>query len=310
VEKAWGMGGADVTAVVRDRDGKHLQDFALGKRQGVAENHWVEFEAAPPQGNGAWTLLAHGWIYPTDSSVNRALGQAGAPSPQGLRLLGWVNGRWTPLLENLGFPAGKAKTILIPLREDVRRYRLTTNLEIYWDALRTGREAGPARQMTTLSLASAELRWRGFSRFAPRAAGEPEWPYYDSLQVGSLPAWRNLEGFHTRHGDVLPLLERVDDRYTIVNAGDELALRFRPPAPVPGTLRTVFLDGDGWEKDGDYNTFFGETVTPLPSHDNPDYAGPRLPLEKDPVYQRHPEDWAHFHTRYVPGNFRGLSLAR
>jgi hypothetical protein len=130
VEKAWGMGGADVTAVVRDRDGKHLQDFALGKRQGVAENHWVEYEAAPPQGTGAWTLLAHGWIYPTDSSVNRALGQAGAPSPQGLRLLGWVNGRWTPLLENLGFPAGKAKTILIPLREDVRRYRLTTNLEI------------------------------------------------------------------------------------------------------------------------------------------------------------------------------------
>jgi hypothetical protein len=69
--------------------------------------------------------------------------------------------------------------------------------------------------------------------------------------------------------------------------------------------------GDGWEKDGDYNTGYSQTVLPLPSHDNPAYgpaeAGPHtapgsadaLVLEDDPVYRRHPDDWVNYHTRYI-----------
>ena len=72
-----------------------------------------------------------------------------------------------------------------------------------------------------------------------------------------------------------------------------------PPPPPEGWTRTFVLAGDGWIKDGDYNTTFSETVRPLPLHDQPDYSTPPTTLEDDPAYQRHPEDWRTYHTRYV-----------
>ena len=72
------------------------------------------------------------------------------------------------------------------------------------------------------------------------------------------------------------MLERVDDRYVIANAGDELALRFpAPPPPPSGWVRDFVMIGDGWNKDGDYNTAFSKTVLPLPSHDQTSYDAPR-----------------------------------
>ena len=51
-----------------------------------------------------------------------------------------------------------------------------------------------------------------------------------------------------------------------MNAGDELRLRFRRRRRRPtGWTRDFVLVGDGWEKDGDYNTSFSKTVLPLPS---------------------------------------------
>src|SRR4029079_13776168 len=107
-------------------------------------------------------------------------------------------------------------------------------------------------------------------------------------------------GFYTRFGDVRELVAGVDDRYVIMNAGDELLLRFEAPAPpTDGWVRDFVLVGDGWVKDGNFNTTFSKTVLPLPLHDRPDYATPPGRLEDDPAYQRHPEDWSVYHTRYV-----------
>ena len=103
------------------------------------------------------------------------------------------------------------------------------------------------------------------------------------------------------------LTEAVDDRYVIMNAGDELVLRFAaPPPPDPGWTRDFVLVGDGWVKDGDFNTGFSTTVLPLPYHGLTDYARAPGRLEDDPGYRRHPEDWQRFHTRYVtPHEFHG-----
>ena len=105
---------------------------------------------------------------------------------------------------------------------------------------------------------------------------------------GTAPRWPDLEGFHTRFGDVLPLLTATDDRYVIMNAGDELALRFTeaPPLP-PGMVRDFVVIGDGWVKDGDFNTTFSRTVLPLPTHASGRYDRAPGTLEDDPVYQRH-----------------------
>jgi hypothetical protein len=99
---------------------------------------------------------------------------------------------------------------------------------------------------------------------------------------------------------VRKLLEKVDDRYVIMNAGDEMLLRFPAAAPpVDGWVRDFVLVSDGWEKDGDFNTSFSKTVLPLPAHGRPDYSTPPGSLQDDPVYRRHARDWSEYHTRYV-----------
>ena len=47
-----------------------------------------------------------------------------------------------------------------------------------------------------------------------------------------------IVGFHTRFGDVRPLNQAVDDRYVIMNAGDEMALRFPSLPPPPAGWET------------------------------------------------------------------------
>jgi len=118
--------------------------------------------------------------------------------------------------------------------------------------------------------------------------------------AGTTPRWRDLEGYHTRFGAVGELLARVDDRYVIMNAGDEMRLRFPEAPPLgPGFVRDFVVVADGWVKDGDYNTTFSRTVLPLPSHASPRYDRTPGALEDDPVYRAHPEDFATYHTRFV-----------
>ena len=305
--------GHDVTDVIARRDGRYLSTFAKGLYQGVADDHFVEFELGPHANADRLTLIASGWIYPTDSSINVAIGQGGNVKPSGLLLEALdQHGRWVVVDPDLGFPAGKNKTMLIDLGEikDAKRLRLRTNLEIYWDSLILAREVDVRLQTQRLALADAELRYRGYSQTSSLRGDAPETPNYER-KAGVTQRWRDLVGFHTRFGNVNALLSDIDDRYVIMNAGDELRLRFpEQPAPDFGWRRDFVLIGDGWEKDGDYNTGFSQTVLPLPSHDRPAYGEARAPghLEDDPVYQRHRADWEEYHTRWVtPSTFiRGL----
>ena len=59
------------------------------------------------------------------------------------------------------------------------------------------------------------------------------------------------------------------------------------------------IAGDGWIKDGDYNSTYSRTVQPLPYHDRTTYDTPPGKLEDEWVYRRHPEDWENYQTRYV-----------
>ena len=305
--------GRLVTDVVAARDGRYLSTFVKGQYQGIAREHFVEFELGDAPRADGLTLVASGWIYPTDSSINVAIGQGGVVKPSGVLLEALSRqGDWVVVDPDLGFPAGKNKTMLIDLKGigDSRRLRLRTNLEIYWDSLTLAQEVDVSPRTRRLSVADAELRYRGYSETTSLRGDAPETPDY-SRKAGMTQRWRDLTGYHTRFGNVNALLMDADDRYVIMNAGDEMRLRFpEQPAPESGWRRDFVLVGDGWEKDGDYNTGFSQTVLPLPSHDRPAYGEARAPgrLEDDPVYQRHRSDWEEYHTRWVePSDFiRGL----
>jgi tetratricopeptide (TPR) repeat protein len=307
VAHAWDDQGQEVTAMVQTRDGRYLDTFGRGAYQGVTRDHYVDIDLGEdvPPGGPLW-LLASGWIHPTDSSINVALSQGRHAPPQSLRLeVPDGQGGWVVARSDLGFPAGKTKTILLDLQgiwrpDTPRLVRLRTNMEIYWDAFAWA-SALPDAGIKTQRLhpQTAALRYRGFSVVQAADRSSPEVPQYHALE-GTAPRWRDLIGYYTRFGDVRELLQAVDDRYVIMNAGDELVLRFvAPPPPPAGWQRDFVLIGDGWVKDGDYNTTFSKTVLPLPAHDQPDYTAPPGDLEHDPVYRRHTQDWQHYHTRYI-----------
>jgi tetratricopeptide (TPR) repeat protein len=305
--------GQDVTEIVSKRDGNYLDTFGRGEYQGVTRDHYVEVELNDePSQKGPLYLLAYGWIHPTDSSINVALSQGNHVKPRAISLeVPDGDGKWVIAKPNLGFPEGKSKTILIPLDGVFkpgapRKLRLRTNLEIYWDLIQVANELTSATIKTQrLEPQIAELRYRGYSVMNQPNESSPELPDYNRI-ASTMPQWRDLIGYCTRFGDVRELLKKVDDRYVIMNAGDEMAFRFAAPPPPPaGWVRDFVMIGDGWEKDGDFNTGFSKTVLPLPSHNNPKYNTPPGRLEDDPVYRRYPQDWQTYHTRYItPDYFR------
>lgn len=300
--------GEDVSQIVKTLDEKYLDGFRRGTFQGVAEEHFVELELPEnaPRDKKIW-IVGDGWIHPTDASINVQLGQSTKEKPKSLSLeVEDESGNWRVEKENLGFPAGKMKTVLIDLPAGAKRFRLRTNMEIFWDKLAWSVDI-PENQNkeNRLQLSSAELRYRGFSVIEKADASSPEKPVYDKILTTG-QRWRDLEGYYTRFGDIKELLGAVDDRFVLANAGDEIVLRFPAlPAVQAGWTRDFVIIGNGWIKDGDLNSVFSKTLLPLPTHATNDYTRPPTRLEDDAVYRKSKADWLNFHTRYVaPDMFR------
>jgi Tfp pilus assembly protein PilF len=301
--------GTDVTDILSTLDGRALENFGRGQYQGITRDHYVEIDLgddAPK--TGPLYLIAQGSIHDTESSLNVAITQGNRWRAKGMSVeVPDGHGGWVAAQSNLGFPAGRKKTVLFNLTDifrpgTPRRVRLRTNLEIYWDCIEWA-QGQPEVQVKTQTLDPevADLHYRGYSVINRAEPGPPAPEVPDYYQIlGTKQRWRDLIGYYTRYGDVRELLKSVDDRYVIVNSGDEMSLRFaeQPPPPV-GWLRDFIVVGDGWIKDGDFNSTFSKTVLPLPYHAKQEYVARPSRLEDEYVYRQHPEDWENYHTRYV-----------
>ncbi|MGA9812792.1 MAG: FG-GAP-like repeat-containing protein [Terriglobales bacterium] len=299
--------GTDVTEVVKALDGKYLDTFGRGQYQGVTRDHYVEVDLgddAPT--SGPLYLIASGWMHPTDSSINVAISEGHHVQARGLSLeVPDGRGGWIVAESNLGFPAGRKKICLFDLTHvfrpgTPRRVRLRTNLEVYWDRIEWAKGLpDTSLKITRLDPATADLHYRGYSVMNQANPSSPELPDYNHIE-GSTQRWRDLVGYYTRFGDVRELLKNIDDRYVIMNSGDEMTFRFaEQPPPATGWVRDFVIVGDGWIKDGDYNSTFSKTVLPLPYHAKNEYTTPPGRLEDEWAYRHHPEDWQTYHTRYV-----------
>ena len=265
--------GNDVLPALRDADDVYVSNLTPLQYQGVVEPHHVILDLGPEAGRDGTFLFLRGWIYPTDASINVALGQQSAvklfmPSLE----VRDAAGRWRTVAD-IGFPSGKDKTIVVDLSGRFptadHHVRIRTNMQIYWDQAFVARDLadGPAK-ITTLAPLSADLHFRGFSRMY-RKGGRygPYWFDYDDVATES--PWRPIEGAFTRFGDVRTLLGNPDDMYVIMGPGDEATVQFDASSATslaPGWKRDFLLYTDGWIKDSDLNTAFGTTVAPLPYH--------------------------------------------
>ena len=297
--------GTDVLSALRENDDVYVSDMTPTRYQGVVEPHDLILDLGETAGRPGSFLFLRGWIYPTDASINVALSQqttleVSAPSLE----VRDASGRWKTAIANLSFPSGKDKTVIVDLAglfpTKDRRVRIRTTMQIYWDHAFLAQDIanGPAR-MTTLAPLSADLHFRGFSRMY-RKGGRygPYWFDYGDTRKES--PWRPIEGAFTRFGDVLRLLREPDDMYVVMGPGDEATIQFDASSAAslpPGWKRDFLLYTDGWIKDSDLNTAFGNTVEPLPFHGAQSYPyGPTDAYPNDQPRQRYLRE---YNTRVV-----------
>ena len=299
--------GNDVLPALREADDVYVSNLTPTKYQGVVEPHDLILDLGDVAGRRGAYLFLRGWIYPTDASINVALGQQSAIKVASPSLeVRDKNGRWQTAIANIGFPSGKDKTIVVDLAGKFptadHHVRIRTNMQIYWDQAFVSRDLANGEVKTTaLAPVSADLHFRGFSRMY-RKGGRygPYWFAYDDMTKES--PWRPIEGAFTRFGDVLPLLRNPDDMYVIMGPGDEATIQFDASSAKwlpPGWRRDFLLYTDGWIKDSDLNTAFGTTVGPLPFHGVQAY--PYKSAEAYPTDPEHQRYLREYDTRVVKG---------
>ena len=283
--------GNDLRNDLLVQDEEYTMHLTPGKYQGITELHDLILDFGDLDHADSIFLFLQGWLFPTDASINVNISQSsetGLTFPQ----LQVVNrkGDWETVIDNLGFPKGKNKTMIFDLTGKFivadYRVRIRTNMEIYWDHIFMATDV-TNNNLTVVNLqpASADLHYRGFSMISRKDFGSPHIPDYYNITTGQ--KWRDLTGTYTRYGDVLPLLLESDSKYVIMNAGDEISLEF-VASDLPGLpenwRRDFLFYNDGWLKDGDLNTAHGQTVEPLPFHGMSAYPygfGDAYPTDSD-----------------------------
>ena len=239
----------------------------------AAEMHalTLDFKGADPDDT---VLFLEGWVdWASASGIVASSQAAGAAVRPPYLQVRDAQGAWQTVVADMGLPAGRPRTLAVDLSGKFlsasREIRIVTNMCVYWDEAYAATDSKhPETRLTTLAPAVADLRFHGFSRnIAHPQRTQPERFVY--AQASAAGMWNPTPGLYTRFGDVRELLEAGDDRFVTMGAGDEIALGFAaaglPPLPA-GMTRDYLLFVEGWAKENEANTAFGDSVEPLPFH--------------------------------------------
>jgi hypothetical protein len=290
--------GEKVLAQVIAKDQRYPDHFRRSET-GVADLHTLDLDFANAAPSGKAILLLNGWVdWPDGSTFRRASQESKAGLVVPYLQVQEASGAWKTVNADMGMPAGKPKTIVVPIEflSASRKVRIVTNLCVYWDEIFLSEDVADAGLTPALlPLDSADLHFRGFS--ASRIDSQRKQPdtffygrgFYGQASPASF--WNPTPGLYTRYGPVDNLLRDVDDQLVIMGSGDEVRLQFRSPNPSrPGWTRDFLLKVDGWAKDRDPNTAFSSSVEPLPFHGMSRYpypAGEHYPRDAEhDNYQR------------------------
>ena len=249
---------------------------------GFAQDHLVELEfdleGAGWKENERLFLVAHGWVQYAYSSTNYAAYQAGlrlrAPTVSVLR-----EGRWVPLIKEVGYPAGVNHVMTVELtglvKPSDRRFRLETNMDLSWDKIALAIVDPLAEehcQIIESSPVRSVLSFYGFPREYSPDGQKPN--LYDYSNADTNIPWKRPRGYYTVFGEVTPLISARDDAFVIMGPGEELSVEFEVPDRVSpsGFTRTFILKTFSYCKDMDWHTAHGQTVEPLPFRGMGSYA--------------------------------------
>ncbi|MBI2187369.1 MAG: hypothetical protein HYU37_09680 [Acidobacteria bacterium] len=303
--------GADVLERLLRADRRYVNGFQRDF-EGVAERHYLDLDFGSAASDTRAVLILTGWVDWADGSTFRRLAQerSGGLAAPSLQVKDG-RGEWQTVIEDMGLPAGKTKTIAVDLTGKFlsasREVRIVTTVCVYWDQIYLSTHTAPPEvRLTPLDMASAELAFHGFSKLiADPARMQPE--EFDYHQVQPVSMWNPTPGLYTRFGDVMPLLRTADDQLVVMGSGDEIRVRFhmrRLPPLAAGWRRDFLLRVEGYAKDGDANTAFSQSVEPLPFRAMTDY-----PYGSDERFPR-ADDARRYNTRPALRFLRSLVEGR
>ncbi len=294
--------GHDVLPQLLHKDGRYPDAFARDFA-GTAQLHHLDLDFGKAAPSNRSVLVLSGWVDWADGSTFL---QASRESKEGLIMpylqVRNAQGKWQTVIQDMGIPAGKPKTISVDLTGKFlsasREVRIVTNLCVYWDEIFLSENtAKPNVVLTSADARAADLHFRGFSKAVINPERrQPENFLYN--EVSPVSQWNPTPGFYTRYGDVTRLLSSIDDMPVIMGSGDEMRLLFNPaafPAVRSGWKRDFLLLVDGWAKDADANTAFSTSVAPLPFHSMSAY--PYRPDEHFPDDAAHRRYQKEYNTR-------------
>ena len=269
---AWDDRSNDVLALISKSDRKYVTDFEELPFAGFAKLHWLELDLGDWDAAKPLRLIVDGYTDYFTATSMYAADQAGIKVIPPYVEAQNAQGRWVRVVEDMGFPAGLARTMVADLTGKLppgtRRIRIVNNLKIYWDAIRI--DQTPDQQevrVEQVPLAQAALDFVGYPRETRlRPTSDTVYSYSHRSMTGP---YAHAAGNYTRYGNVYDLLKASDDRFVVFGSGEGLKLDFDPrqlPALPAGWVRDYFFYADGFEKDMDFYAAHGFTVEPLPRH--------------------------------------------
>ncbi len=285
---------------------RYFSDFGLTQFAGFAKLHSLELDLGDPYAGGPLWLLLHGEVEYYSSNSMYAASQAGVESISPYVEALDANGKWIRVIDDMGFPAGGPRTMTADLGGKLptgtRRIRISTNLQIYWNSILIDRtNQNQNVRLTPVPLVRADLSFHGFPlKIEGKPPGNVIYVYEKSSPTGP---YTRPAGAYTRYGDVLPLVNSLDDRLVVFGSGDEVALDFDPsklPVLPKGWVRDYFFVAKGYEKDMDFYAYDFTSVDPLPFRDMKAYPYPAN--QSFPLDDSHLNYLLEYNTRYMSGN--------
>jgi tetratricopeptide (TPR) repeat protein len=294
---AWDGEGRDVLDALSRRDHRFASGFTALPYDGFANLHTLTLDLGKVKQGAPLRLLMTGYVNYFSATSLYAAWQAGVKPVSPYVEAELADGTWKRVADDVGFPAGLERTIVVDLTGKLpagtRRIRLATNLQIYWDQVLIDQSTDAQARSTEVPLAKATLHFRGYPRQIEGAsAGDLDYDYDRGSLTGPFQRQR---GNYTRMGDVTALLTGIDNRFAIFGSGEEIAAEFdaaKLRALPPHWKRDYFFYANGFVKDMDWWDASPFTVAQLPFHGMSTYPYPaseKFPDDADAL--KYQLDW-------------------
>ncbi len=173
--------------------------------------------------------------------------------------------------EHFGSTQSQSRTMVLDITDwfmtNDYRIRINNWFKTHIDYIAIDTSEDEEVTVTELAPGSADLHWKGVSIATSPDRKLPAIPdYYATADIAGFSLY---EGKFTRYGNVLPLLDEVDDKFVIMHVGDSISINFDELSIPEGMERDYYLFSDGYYKTNSIRKKLGQDVSnvePLPFH--------------------------------------------